>query len=115
LLSIPRARIAEGGWTEGRNLRIDVRFPSADLERDNADAVLSWIDEIAAYADELIGLAPDLLFTVGRPATDAVQRQTRTIPIVFAFAGGPPENGGPATRPYRVAGRGDTSIPTDHG
>jgi putative ABC transport system substrate-binding protein len=95
LLSILRQELQKMGWTEVRNLRIDVRFPSVDLERDNADAVLSWINEIAAYAGELIGLAPDLIFTVGSAATDAVQRQTRTIPIVFAFAG-VPENGGPA-------------------
>ena len=96
LLSILRQELQKVGWTEGRNLRIDVRFPRVDLERDNADAMLRWINEIAAYARELIGLAPALIFTVGGAATDAVQRQTRNIPIVFAFAGGLPENGGPA-------------------
>ena len=77
LLSILRQELQKLGWTEGRNLRIDVR--SAGIE---------FPEQIAAYAHELVGLAPDLIFTVGGAATDAVQRQTLTIPIVFAFAGG---------------------------
>jgi len=76
LLSILRQELQKLGWTEGLNLRIDVR--SAELE---------FPEQIAARAHELIGLAPDLIFTVGGAATDAVQRQTLNIPIVFAFAG----------------------------
>ena len=35
-------------------------------------------------AEELVGLQPDLILTVGDPVTAALQRETRTIPIVFA-------------------------------
>jgi putative ABC transport system substrate-binding protein len=41
----------------------------------------------------LVGLQPDIIFTGGTPATIAVQRETRTIPIVFAGAGDPVASG----------------------
>jgi putative ABC transport system substrate-binding protein len=65
------------GWTDGRNLRIDLRWYGSDTNR------------IGALAKELVGLQPDIVVTVGNPATIAVQRETRTIPIVFAGAGDP--------------------------
>jgi putative ABC transport system substrate-binding protein len=37
-----------------------------------------------ARAQELVGLKPDIIFTGGTPPTAALQRETRTIPIVFA-------------------------------
>ena len=84
-LSILRQELQKLGWTEGRNLRIDVRFASLDPE------------QTAASARELIELAPDLIFTSGGVTTAAVQRQTATIPIVFAGAGGL-EGGSPVVR-----------------
>src|SRR5262249_33475964 len=39
---------------------------------------------IRALAQELVGLQPDIIVTNGTPETAAVQRETRTIPIVFA-------------------------------
>jgi putative ABC transport system substrate-binding protein len=68
-LSILRQELQKLGWTEGRNLRIDVRFASLDPE------------QVAGSARELIELAPDLIFTSGAVATAAVQRQTGTIPL----------------------------------
>ena len=41
------------GWREGQNLRIDLRWPSADPER------------IGAYAAELVGMAPDVILCSG--------------------------------------------------
>jgi len=64
-------------WREGGNLRIDWRFPGADA----AD-----FDRSAA---ELVALNPEVLVTVGMPEIKALQRQTRTIPIVFAGGGDP--------------------------
>jgi putative ABC transport system substrate-binding protein len=61
--------LAKLGWTEGRNLRIDLRFAADDP------------DHIRAYAMELIGLAPDVIVTGAAFAMRAVQQQT--IPIVF--------------------------------
>src|SRR6516164_10336772 len=63
------------GWTDGRNVRMDLRWASGDSNR------------ITALAQELVGLQPDIILTNGLPATVAVQRETRTIPIVFAVVG----------------------------
>src|SRR5262249_12348641 len=65
------------GWTDGRNLRMDVRWGGDDINR------------IRALAQELVGLQPDIILTSGTPTTLALQRETRTIPIVFAGAGDP--------------------------
>ena len=65
------------GWTEGRNVRMDLRWGGADINR------------IRALAHELVGQQPDIIVTNGTPATVAVQRETRTIPIVFANVSDP--------------------------
>jgi putative ABC transport system substrate-binding protein len=59
------------GWTDGRNVRMDLRWGGTDTNR------------IRALAQELVGLQPDIILTNTSPATAAVQRETRTIPIVF--------------------------------
>jgi putative ABC transport system substrate-binding protein len=69
--------LADLGWTEGRNVRIDLRWAGGDSGR------------IHALAQELVCLQPDIIFTNAAPATAAVQRDTRTIPIVFANVGDP--------------------------
>src|SRR5881227_793701 len=69
------------GWTEGRNLRIDFRWSGSDGNR------------IPALAQELVGLQPDIVLTGGTPTTVALQRETRTIPIVFANVGDPVASG----------------------
>ena len=66
--------LAELGWTDRRNLQMDVRWTAANVER------------ALIYAKELVDLQPDVIFVSTDPATDAIQRETRTIPIVFAFA-----------------------------
>src|SRR6516225_9192634 len=65
------------GWTDGRNLRMDLRWFGADINR------------IRALAQDLVGLRPDIILTNGTPATAALQRETRTIPIVFANVADP--------------------------
>jgi putative ABC transport system substrate-binding protein len=59
------------GWTDGRNVRIDLRWGGSDINR------------IRALAQELVGLQPDIILTTTTPATAALQQETRTIPIVF--------------------------------
>jgi putative tryptophan/tyrosine transport system substrate-binding protein len=59
------------GWIEGRNLRIDVRWPGGD------------INQIREVARELVGLQPDVIVANGTPVVVALQQETRTIPIVF--------------------------------
>jgi len=65
------------GWTVGRNVRMDLRGAGGDTNR------------MRAFAQELVGLQPDIIVTNGVTTTAAVQRETRTIPIVFANAGDP--------------------------
>jgi len=60
------------GWTVGRNVQMDLRGAGDDANR------------MRAFAQELVGLQPDIIVTNGVPATAALQRETRTIPIVFA-------------------------------
>jgi len=69
------------GWTDGRNVRLDLRWGGGDINR------------IRALAQQLVGLQPDIILTGGTPETAAVQRETRTIPIVFAGAADPVASG----------------------
>jgi putative ABC transport system substrate-binding protein len=69
------------GWTDGRNLRMDLRWVDFDINR------------IRALAQELVGLQPDIIVTNTTAATAAVQRETRTIPIVFANVSDPVATG----------------------
>jgi putative ABC transport system substrate-binding protein len=73
--------IAGLGWTEGRNVRMDLRWGGTDANR------------MQALAQELVGLQPDIILTGGTSATLAVQPETRTIPIVFANVGDPVASG----------------------
>jgi putative ABC transport system substrate-binding protein len=73
--------LADLGWTDGRNVRMDRRWHGGDINR------------IGALARELVGSQPDIILTNGTPTTLALQRETRTIPIVFAGAGDPVAGG----------------------
>jgi hypothetical protein len=64
--------LAELGWTDGRNVRMDVRWAA-----DN-------IDRARMFAKEFVDLRPDVILANITPVTAALQRETRTIPIVFA-------------------------------
>jgi putative tryptophan/tyrosine transport system substrate-binding protein len=63
--------LQELGWTVGRNLQIDYRWGGGNVER------------YRTFAAELVALTPDVLVTAGAPAVEALQRATRTVPIVF--------------------------------
>ena len=47
------------------------------------------VNTIQALAQELVGLQPDIILASSVPATAALQRETRTIPIVFASVADP--------------------------
>ena len=51
------------------------------------------INRIRALAQELVVLQPDIILAIGTPATAALQRETRTIPIVFTYVGDPVASG----------------------
>ena len=59
------------GWSEGRNVQIDIRWGGDDVERDRR------------YAAELIALAPNVIVANGTLSTTALQRHGNAIPIVF--------------------------------
>jgi putative ABC transport system substrate-binding protein len=73
--------LADLGWTDGRNVRIDLRWAGDDPNR------------IRALAQELVGLQPDVILAAGTAATAAVRRETRGIPIVFAGVAEPVASG----------------------
>ena len=60
------------GWTEGSNIHIEARFSGDDA------------DLCRRYAEELVALAPDVLFASTSESVAAFQRVTRSVPIVFA-------------------------------
>ena len=72
--------LANLGWTD-RNVGMDIRWGGGDASR------------MRALAHELVGLKPDIIVTNTTLATVAVQRETRTIPIVFANVGDPVASG----------------------
>src|SRR6516225_4571174 len=70
--------LADLGWTDGHNLRMDVRWAGGNVDR---------------MAQELADVQPDVLVANNTRATAALQRETRTIPIVFAGLGDPVASG----------------------
>jgi putative ABC transport system substrate-binding protein len=82
------------GWSEGRNVAIDVRWGAGNEELTQR------------LATELVALKPDLIVSHSTVTTAAILKQTRTIPVVFAnvtdpigsgFVGSLPHPGGNAT------------------
>jgi putative tryptophan/tyrosine transport system substrate-binding protein len=73
--------LADLGWTDGRNVRMELRWAGGDINR------------IRAVAQELVGLQPDIILTNSTPAAVALQQETRTIPIVLAGIGDPVASG----------------------
>jgi putative ABC transport system substrate-binding protein len=69
--------LAKSGWADGRNVRLDVRWTNGDVAR------------AGVLAKELVALQPDVILVGTTPATAALQRETRTIPIVFAVVSDP--------------------------
>jgi putative ABC transport system substrate-binding protein len=69
------------GWTDGRNVRMDLRWSGGDSNR------------IRALAQELVGLQPDIMLAGGTGVTIALRRETRTIPVVFVNSNDPVASG----------------------
>ena len=65
------------GWSEGRNVRIDYRFTAARA------------DQVQVLAKELVALQPDVILAHATPIAAALQRESRTIPIVFVNVSDP--------------------------
>src|SRR6516165_9894345 len=82
-----REELGKLGWTEGRNIEIDIRWAAADIAAMNRLAM------------ELVALQPDLILTQSTPATGAMLEQTHTIPVVFLLVADPVGNGYAASLP----------------
>lgn len=65
------------GWSNDRNIRIDVRWGENDVDRDRK------------YATELVALTPGVILAAGTIGVTALQRVTRTVPIVFVRVADP--------------------------
>ena len=76
-----RGGLAKLGWTEGRNVRIELLWGNADPDR------------IGTFAKELVDLRPDVILSHTTPVTSALARETRTIPIVFVNVADPIASG----------------------
>ena len=69
--------LQQSGWTIGRNVRIDSRWPAGDSER------------LRRYAAELVALSPDVILATGSAAAGPLLQATRTIPVVFVIVPDP--------------------------
>jgi putative tryptophan/tyrosine transport system substrate-binding protein len=87
-LSALKQALAELGWADGRNMQMDVRWAAGDVDR------------MRVFAKELVGLQPDVIFASNTPVTTALQRETRTIPIVFVVVSDPVGEGFVAGLPH---------------
>ena len=81
LVAAFREELQKLGWTEGRNIEIDIRWATADVEL------------MKRFAKELVALQPDFILTSTTPATAAMLQQTRTIPIIFVLVADPVGSG----------------------
>jgi len=59
------------GWIDGRNVRIETRWGAADADR------------YRQFAAELVALVPDVVVAATSPIVAALQRETRSVPIVL--------------------------------
>jgi putative ABC transport system substrate-binding protein len=64
--------LAELGWTDGGNVRMEVRWAGGNVDR------------LRMFAKELVDLQPDVILATSTPSTAALQQATQTIAIVFA-------------------------------
>ena len=70
-------RLQELGWTDGRNVQINYRLAAGNVER------------LSTFANELAGIAPDILFATNTPTLAALQRMNDSVPIVFVQVSDP--------------------------
>jgi len=64
------------GWSIGRNVAVDTRWPTAATD-------------IRRHAAELVALAPDVILATGGVTLEPLQQATRSLPIVFVNVADP--------------------------
>src|SRR5215471_6310518 len=80
-ITVMRDALTKLGWTEGVNLRIELRWGGGDA------------DKIRKLAKELVDLRPDAILGQTTLVTEALARETQTIPIVFVNVSDPVASG----------------------
>jgi putative ABC transport system substrate-binding protein len=70
-VQVLRKSLAELGWIEGKNLRLEIRARAGDPQR------------ALAYARDLVASGPDVILAEGTPVLAAVKAATRDIPVIF--------------------------------
>ena len=81
LLGLMRSELQKLGWTDGRNLTLELRSTEGRNER------------LPSVAAEIVAQTPDLLLVQTIPATRALMQATQSIPIVMVSVGNPVEHG----------------------
>ena len=74
-------RLEQLGWKTGRNLQFDERWTAGDPERNRR------------FAAELIGMRPDVVFAFSSIAVEALQHESRSVPIIFTAISDPVGSG----------------------
>jgi putative ABC transport system substrate-binding protein len=69
--------LQQDGWSVGQNLRIDTRWGGGDVDR------------IHRLAGELVALQPDVILGIGTNTAVALQRASRSVPVVFTAVSDP--------------------------
>jgi putative ABC transport system substrate-binding protein len=69
------------GWTDGRNMRVELRWSAGDANTIRKDA------------SELVAIGPNVIFAAGGPSMGPLLQATRTVPIVFAVVPDPVGSG----------------------
>src|SRR5262245_34339106 len=72
-----RQELGRFGWSQGRNIHIDLRFAPAGM------------DQVQALAKELVALQPDVILAHTTPVVTALRQQSQTVPIVFVYVSDP--------------------------
>ena len=80
-LSTFRQALQNLGWTEGHNIRFDYRFSGESEER------------MHRMAEEIVGLAPDVILASTNSVVSATLNVTRSIPVVFTWVSDPVRSG----------------------
>jgi putative ABC transport system substrate-binding protein len=86
-----RQGLENHGWTEGRNIQIEYRRTGSSPER------------ARAYAAELVAMEPEVIFAAPTFVVAALQRETRTVPVVFAQVNDPVGRASNIVEPARMA------------
>jgi putative ABC transport system substrate-binding protein len=80
-LTVLRSALQELGWSDGHNIRLEVRFAGGDIDR------------MRTFANELVKLAPDVILAIGTPAIATLKQTTRSVALVFLIVNDPVAQG----------------------